>query len=155
MEIFKPKDTRRVKLEPLFVLICVVLLLQIYQITNTAFANYQLKKDPTLRVGEVAEDFCYYTTKSLIDGSFTRKMFDEVTYKGLKADSNYFEFKEDEVVKLVKVVGDQCRVLTSSNGRIKGLIITLNKSVKNPLYYRAIQVNEEDEVLDGIENSQN
>jgi hypothetical protein len=155
MEIFKPKDSRMIKIEPLFVLVCVVIILQVYQISNSVYANYQLKKDPTLRIGEVVEDFCYYTTKSLIDGSFTRKMFDEVTYKGLKADSNYFEFKEDEVVKLVKVSGDQCRVLTASNGRIKGLIITLNKSVKNPLYYKAIQINEEDETLDGSEISQN
>lgn len=130
-------------------------MLQVYQISNATYANYQLKKDPTLRVGELAEDFCYFTTKSLIDGSFSNKMFDEVTYKGLKADSNYFDFKDDEVVKLVKVSGDQCRVLTASNGRIKGLIITLNKSIKNPLYYKAIQINEEDEVSVTPEVSEN
>ena len=146
MEIFKPRNSKRIKFEPTTALVLGILILQVYQISNTTYANYQLKKDPTLRVGELAEDFCYFTTKSLIDGSFSKKMFDEVTYKGLKADSNYFDFKDDEVVKLVKVSGDQCRVLTESNGRIKGLIITLNKSIKNPLYYKAIQINEEDEV---------
>jgi hypothetical protein len=146
MEIFKPKTEKRLRMpERNFILLCGILFFQIYQITNATYANYQLKKDPTLRIGEAAEDFCFYTARALIDGNYTWKMFDEVTYKGLKADSNYFNFMEDEVIKMVKVSGDQCRVLTMSNGRIKGLLITLNQSLKNPLYYKAIQINEEDD----------
>jgi hypothetical protein len=30
---------------------------------------------------------------------------------------------------------------------MKGFLITLNKSLKNPLYYKAIQINEEDEAF--------
>ena len=155
MEIFKPKGSTRIKIEKNFILICGIMFLQIYQITNLTYSNYQLKKDPALQIGEVAEDFCFYTTKALINGNFSWKMFDEITYKGLKADPSYFDFKEDEVVKLVKVAGDQCRVLTMSNGRIKGLLITLNKSLKNPFYYKAIQINEEDESSDMLEVSKN
>lgn len=144
MEIFKPREKTSFKFNKVIPLIVGILFLQIYQISNQSYTNYQLKKDPSLRVGEAAEDFCFYTTRSLIDGSFSWRMFDEVTYKGLKADPNYFDFNEDETVKLVKVSGDQCRVLTISDGRLKGLIITLNESVKNPLFYKAIQISEEE-----------
>ncbi len=152
MNIFKPKEKKSLMPSKSVILISCVLFLQIYQITNLTYANYQLKKDSVLRLGEAAEDFCYYTTKSLIEGNFSWRMFDEVTYKGLKSDPNYFEFQEDEKVKLVKVSGDQCRVLTISNGRLKGLLITLNESIKNPLYYKAIQINEEDVTSDGSIN---
>ena len=152
MEIFKTKNKASLRPDLNLIVICVILFLQIYQVSKQTYSNYQLKKDPTLRIGEAAEDFCFYTTKSLINGNFSPKMFDEITYKGLKADPSYFEFKEDEIVKLVKVMGDQCRVLTMSEGRIKGLLITLNKSINNPLYYKAIQINEEDESKEVSEN---
>jgi hypothetical protein len=152
MEIFKPTEKAWIKPNKSIIFFGVILLLQIYQITNQTYSNYQLKKDPTLRAGEAAEDFCYYTVSSLISGNFSWRMFDEVTYKGLKAEPNYFDFKEDEKVKLVKVNGDQCRVLTESEGRLKGLLITLNKSLNNPLYYKAIQVNEEDEPNETAKN---
>ena len=150
MEIFKPNtlsEKKSFRPKRTAVLLGLIICLQIYQMINQSYANYQLKKDPTLQVGEAAEDFCLYTTKALISGNFSSRMFDEVTYKGLKAEPNYFDFKDDETVKLVKVVGDQCRVVTISNDRMKGLLITLNKSHKNPLYYKAIQINEEDEVF--------
>lgn len=146
MEIFKPVDNKNIKPEFKSILLIIVICLQLYMISTQAYSHYQLKKDQTLQIGEAAEDFCLYTTKSLINGNFSSLMFDEVTYKGLKAEANYFNFKDDETIKLVKVIGDQCRVLTASNGRMKGLIITLNKSLKNPLYYKAIQINEEDDV---------
>jgi len=155
MQIFKPNERnerRLLKFNWTVALLGLIAFLQIYQLSNQAYANYQLKKDQTLQVGEAAEDFCFYTTRSLIAGNFSSRMFDEVTYKGLKADSNYFDFKDDETVKLVKVVGDQCRVITTSNGRMKGLLITLNKSVKNPLYYKAIQINEEDDLTAMVDN---
>ena len=151
MELFKAKNKAWIRPDLNLVVIWVILFLQIYQISKQSYANYQLKKDPTMRIGEAAEDFCLYTTRSLINGSFSAKMFDEITYKGLKADPNYFDFKEDEIVKLVKVMGDQCRVLSISEGRIKGLLITLNKSINNPLYYKAIQINEEDEAKESNE----
>ena len=144
MEIFKPKEKKHLKINKLIILIVGILFLQIYQITNIHYANYQLKKDPTLRTGEIIEDFCYYTVKSIIDGNYSWKMFDEVTYKALKADPNFFEFSDNETIKLVKVNLDQCRVLTESEGRVKGLLLTLNKSMDNPLYYKTIQINEED-----------
>lgn len=141
-----PKEKKNLK-KPTWNLIFLIsiLFLQIYQITNRTYFNYQLKKDPVIQLGDSAEDFCFYTTRSIIDGTFSWRMFDEVTFKGLKSDPNFFNFKEDEIVKLVKVNGDQCRVLTTSNGRLKGLLITLNKSINNPLFYKAIQISEEDE----------
>jgi hypothetical protein len=150
MEIFKPNtinEKKHFKPKLVTILLSSILVLQVLELSNKSYANYQLKKDPSIQLGEAAEDFCLYTTKSLISGKFSSLMFDEVTYKGLKADPNYFDFKDDETVKLVKVVGDQCRVITVSSLRMKGFLITLNKSLKNPLYYKAIQINEEDEAF--------
>lgn len=148
MEIFKPKnlnEKKNIRPQLTTILLLLIIGIQIIELANKSFANYQLKKDPSIQIGEAAEDFCLYTVKSLIAGNFSSLMFDEVTYKGLKGDPNFFNFKDDETVKLVKVVGDQCRVVTVSSFRMKGLLITLNKSLKNPLYYKAIQINEEDE----------
>ena len=145
MEIFENKKSQnKINLEKSTVLLSIILLIQIYQVSNMTFLNLQLRKDPVMRLGEASEDFCFYTVKSLIEGNFSWMMFDEVTFKGLKAEPNYFDFKNDEKVKMVKVKGDQCRVLTEADGRLKGLLLTLNESTSNPLYYKAIQITEED-----------
>lgn len=152
MEIFKKEDNKKFQIKKSTLVLSCVLILQIYQISRNQLTSYQLRKDPIIRIGEAQEDFCFYTVKSLIDGSFSWMMFDEITYKGLKAEPNYFEFKNDEKIKTVKIKGDQCRVLTEADGRLKGLLITLNESINNPLYYKAIQINEDEMPSDWSKN---
>jgi hypothetical protein len=151
VEIFKPKTKDKKPFSKMAFGIVVIIILQVYQIANCHLINFRIKNDHTLQIGESPEDFCAYVIKSIIEGETTSRMFDEETYKILKADPEYFGFKNEEKVKLVKVKEDQCRVVTESpTGDRRGFFIILNKSLDNPFYYKALRIDENEEEVYGL-----
>ena len=122
-----------------------ILITVLFLVGSRSIMNYQLKKDETVVSGESISDFCKFTFKNIINEKFSSLSLDKVVFNYLINDPDAFEFKEDEEVKDVRTGTDQCRVITSNSEGVRGFLLTLDSNIQNPLYYRVIGINEEEE----------
>lgn len=112
-------------------------------LNSIRMVNYQLKSDETLVAGSSLQVFCQSTFKNILEKKFSINALDDLVYKTLLNDPDYFEFSENERIEEVVAKKDQCRVVTNGEDGVRAFLITTESSFENPLFNRVTNINEE------------